>query len=141
MSSHATDLAVRGHERYQCELTAQITIAPEHSRLIKVDKSAPGAGGPAGAVIVDVSMGGLGLRCALFVPLTCRLVMSLTLPTGSSATLPLRVQRVSMLDRAPTYYLGTAFENLSPEQTQATRAILDHLKATGARLVPEKQRA
>jgi hypothetical protein len=134
-------LAVRGHDRYQCELSALISISPEHSKLIKVDKSAPGGGGPASAVIVDLSMGGVGLRAALFVPLTCRLVINLAAPGKPEAPMHVRVQRVSMLDRTPMYYLGTSFENPTPEQIAAVSALLNHLKATGARLVPEKQRA
>ena len=144
MSTNATDLAVRGHERYQCNVPAVLAVHSEHAKLIRLDKSAPGAGGPASVHIVDLSMGGVGLRSPLFFPLSTRLVLHLTPPSGDvshAIPLSLRVQRVMMLDRSPAYYLGTAFEGLAPEHAAVVSELLDGLRASGAKLVPEKPRA
>lgn len=142
MPPQTAELAVRGHDRFQCDLNAQISIAPEHARLVRPDKSAPGAGGPISVRAVDMSMGGIGVRSPLFVPQTCKIVLVLqsqALPTGLKV--PLRVQRVMMHDHAPTYYLGTALDQASAEQMQSIASVIAHLKSTGATLVPEKPRA
>jgi hypothetical protein len=93
---------------------------------------------------VDLSMGGAGLRSPLFFPLTTKLVLTITPPEGlgdDPVQVGLKVQRVIMLDRTPTYYLGTAFEGLTPKQSELISAMLADLKASGALLVPEKPRA
>jgi hypothetical protein len=142
MSSHGTDLAVRGQERYQCGFPSLLVVATEHQKLIKLDKSSPGGGGPVPVQVVDLSMGGLGLRSPVFFPLSCRLVITLqATDTEPELSVPLRLQRVMMLDRAPSYYLGTAFETLTPEQTRSIASFVDRLKSSGAALVPEKPRA
>jgi hypothetical protein len=53
----------------------------------------------------------------------------------------LRVQRSAMTDRKPTYYVGGAFEGLSEYQRAAIAALMSKLKASGAKLMPEKSRA
>ncbi len=144
MSAHTSELAVRGHERYACNIAALVGVGAVHAKIIRVDKSAPGAGGPAMCHIVDLSTGGAGLRSPLFFPLTTSLVLTITPPEGLGADavqVAVRVQRVMMLDRAPTYYLGTAFEALPPDKAELISAMLASLKASGAALVPEKPRA
>ena len=142
MSSHGTDLAVRGQVRYQCSLPARLIIAPDHQKLIKLDKSSPGGGGPVPAQVADLSMGGVGLQSPVFFPLSCHLVITLQASdTEPELSISLRLQRVLMLDRVPTYYLGTAFESLNPEQARSIAALVERLKSSGAALVPEKPRA
>jgi hypothetical protein len=141
MSSPASDLAVRGSARYQCTIDALIVVAQEHARLVKPDKSAPGAGGPVPVSVVDLSHGGAGIRSPLFLPRLCRLDLTLTLPGRTDPmTLALRVHRVTMLDRSPAYYLGTGFEGLTPEQSEQVSEVVSKLKASGAKLVPELPR-
>jgi hypothetical protein len=141
MSSPTSELAVRGSARYQCGFDAQVSVAQEHARLVKTDKSAPGAGGPAAMTLVDFSLGGAGLRSPLFFPRLCRLVLTFTPPGAADPmSVELRVHRVSMLDRSPSYYLGTAYESLTAEQTQSILQVVQHLKASGAKLVPELPR-
>lgn len=142
MRSATSDLVVRGSDRYQCDLPASLTVAPAHARIIKPDKSAPGAGGPVETRIVDLSSGGAGVRSPLFLPQGARLILALP-PRPGAEPLPVevRVQRVMMLDRTPNFYLGTAFDNLSAEATEAVSKLLRDLKASGAQTVPEKPRA
>jgi len=109
---------------------------------VRPDKSAPGAGGPVSVRAVDVSLGGVGLKSPLFLPRLCRLTLSLVPPGRTERlTLELRVHRVTMLDRAPTYYIGAAFDSVTPEQADAVLTMLNHMKASGATLVPELPRA
>jgi hypothetical protein len=141
MSSQASDLAVRGSARYQCAIDGAIAVGDEHSKLVKADKSAPGAGGPVSVRMVDLSHGGAGLRSPLFLPRLCRLSLTLTLPGSiDPITLGVRIHRVTMMDRSPSYYLGTGFEGLTPEQSEAVSLVVAQLKAAGAKLVPELPR-
>src|SRR5262245_11919122 len=71
--SATSDLVVRGSDRYQCDIPVSLTVAPAHARMIKPDKSAPGAGGPVECRIVDLSSGGAGVRSPLFLPQGARL--------------------------------------------------------------------
>ncbi len=142
MGSAASDLVVRGSDRYQCDLAATIAVAPVHARLIKPDAAAPGGGGPVDVRLVDLSRGGAGVRSPLFFPGGARLTLTLT-PPGASSPLcvEVRVQRVMMLDRKPTYYLGTAFEGMTEQNSAIVTAMVQNLKASGAMAVPEKSRA
>lgn len=141
MRSAASDLVVRGSDRYQCDLPGSLAVAPAHAKVVRPDKSAPGAGGPVDVRIVDLSSGGAGVSSALFLPQGSRLTLRLTPPAGSPLVVEVRVQRVMMLDRKPTYYLGTAFEGVPPDSAQVIAALLREFKASGAPTVPEKPRA
>jgi len=142
MASAASDLVVRGSDRYQCDFASTLAVAPIHARLIKPDAAAPGGGGPVDVRLVDLSRGGAGARSPLFFPSGARLTLTLTPPGGASPLcVEVRVQRVMMLDRKPTYYLGTAFESLSEQNASLVGAMVDQLKASGAIAVSEKPRA
>jgi hypothetical protein len=116
----ADSLVVRQFERVRCALRGLARIAPEHERLITLSAKALDAtdGGAAGGMtgtIVDLSRGGLGIRTKVFIPKQTRLIVQITDPTlgGTSdspvLTAEVRVMRVIMVDRTPTYELGTAF--------------------------------
>ncbi len=142
MRSAASDLVVRGSDRYQCDYAAGLVVAPVHAKIVKPDKSAPGAGGPVDARVVDLSSGGAGVRSPLFYPQGSRLMLRFAPAPGAEPLLvEVRIQRVMMLDRTPNYYLGTAFEGLTPEALEAVSRMLRDLKASGAAAVPEKPRA
>jgi hypothetical protein len=96
--------------------------------------------------VVDCSLGGVGIQSLIFFPMTCTMRLWFTLPEapgikGGEIELLLRMQRVAMLDRKPTYYLGGSFEAAAPERDETVARVLGWLKATGAPLVPEKSRA
>src|SRR5262245_53740215 len=139
MAAHSSDLVVRRHERYGCDLAARALIAPEHAAAVRPARSVASGDGGIPVRVVDCSMGGFGLASTVFFPMTCRLIVTLT-PPGASAPIvaTLRVQRTQMSDRKPTYYIGGAFEDASPEALKAVGALLDALRASGAPLVPEK---
>jgi hypothetical protein len=144
MPVQTSDLAVRRHERYGCDLAARFAVAATSADAVKLARSAGDGKGWVAGRVVDTSLGGLGLRSGLFFPNGCLLRVHLTIPGGNSAAAfepTVRVQRTTMLDRAPTYYLGTSFEDLTPEQSAQLSALLTYLKESGAPIVTEKSRA
>lgn len=143
MAFQNSDLAVRRHERYLCDFPAQVDIAPASAKAIRLSQSAVGTNGLVLASVCDCSSGGLGIKCPVFLPLTAHIKVSLTIPGNSGKTLiaVLRIQRVAMTDRKPTYYVGGAFEGMDDNQLAAVGDLMAELKASGAQLMPEKSRA
>lgn len=84
-----------------------------------------GRDGRISCVVTDYSAGGLGLRCGVLLPKHCLVRVELfEASTGGRAAgatpaleVTVRVQRIRMLDRAPTFYLGCAFDGESPLAT------------------------
>lgn len=108
------DLAVRLHTRHECELSAQVFVAADEQRSLALSRAALGAGGALRATLTDCSEGGLGLRTEVFLPRNAPLRVVVPCP-GLPGAPPLfdglvRVRRVRMVDRAPTYYIGAAYE-------------------------------
>jgi hypothetical protein len=138
-----SDLAVRRHERYLCDFPAQVDIAPASAAAIRLSQSAVGTNGRITASVCDCSYGGLGLKCPVFLPLTAHLKVRLTIPGGSGKSMDaeLRIQRVVMTDRKPTYYLGGAFGDMNDQQQKTVAELMAALKASGAPLMPEQSRA
>ena len=143
MATPSPELSVRRHERYLCDLPAGVTVAPQSAGAVRVSRSAIGTNGRVQARVVDASEGGVGLMCPVFFPLTCRLRVIFDSPAGGGQQIEatVRIQRAVMWDRKPTYYLGGAFDGLSPEQARAVAAALAALRAAGAVPVPEESRA
>jgi hypothetical protein len=133
-------LAVRRHERYACALPARLTIAPASTQAVRPSRSVGDTDGAIPATLVDCSLGGLGLRSALFLPVACHIRVTFTIGDAAHAA-TVRIQRAVMSDRAPTYYLGTALDDSDTAGAVALRAALDALKASGAQPVQEKSGA
>jgi len=146
MPHPTSDLAVRLHERYACELPAHVSVSASSAAGVRLARSTVGATGKIPARVVDCSLGGVGIQSSVFFPMTCCMNLWLTVPgssgnAGRDIELEVRLQRVTMLDRKPTYYLGGSFESEGPDAQAAIARLLGWLKATGAPLVPEKSRA
>jgi hypothetical protein len=136
MSASPPDLIVRRHERYGCGFPAQVRVAPAHAAAVRPARSVGGGDGSVPAEVVDCSLGGVGLRSDVFLPLTCRLIVSFSDGRGRIES-EARIQRVAMVDRAPAYYLGTCFEDPTDQTLEAVRALVSALRAAGAPLVQE----
>ncbi len=143
MSTQNSDLAVRRHERYVCDLPAQLDVASASASAVRLSQAAVGTNGRVMVRVSDCSFGGLGLKSPVFLPLTSHIAVQLQIPceAGGSLSAVLKVQRVMMTDRKPTYYLGGAFEAMTDQQRDAVAALMAALKASGAPLMPEKARA
>ncbi len=138
MTETPGQLVVRQHERIQCRLSAHVRVAEESA-----DKVAVGAGEAAGSVrelaceIIDCSAGGLGVRCATFLPKLCRVRLRLHVERGPGGIaedidLAARVQRVAMVDRTPTYYLGTSLTGEGDEHTRRVGLLMDVARRSAA---------
>lgn len=143
MTMPNSDLAVRRHERYVCDFPAQVVVGPASAATVRLSGSAVGANGAIAARVTDFSVGGLGIHSPVFLPGTCQLHVRL-IPTDPA--IPpfqgtLRIQRAAMTDRKPTYYLGTSFDAGHPADAESLARMLEWLKSSGAKLMPERARA
>lgn len=124
MAAPSEQLVVRQHERQLCQLPGSVVIAPDHANQVILSRTTVDSTGALDARIVDCSRGGLGLETKVFLPRTCRVLVRLK-PEGLANAphdleLSCRVQRVTMLDRTPRYYLGLSF--IGQGEAHAARA-------------------
>jgi hypothetical protein len=136
-------LVVRQHERYVCRLPAQVRVAAEIADCLVLADTVGDGAGAVDATIVDCSRGGLGLECGLFFPRGARLLIRPLSagPDAPDADVVVRVMRVTMTDRRPTYYVGVAFAGTGVAQTAAAGALLDLARAASGAAQPAPQGA
>ena len=142
MNTAGTDLTVRRHERVLCDLEAVVAVAPECQASVKLSRGACRADGGVSARVVDCSRGGLGLQTKVFLPGTSVLTVCFALPgSNEEVRTKVRVQRVAMVDRGPTYYIGTSFEEEDQRCDLALGRMIQELLAQGRVAPVEKRRA
>ncbi len=114
MQSGPDQLVVRQHQRLQCSLPAKVAIADSHAGAVVLARTAS-EGGALKTTVVDCSRGGLGLQTHVLLPRSCIVIVQLRDPAPGGDPSPIvltcRVQRVTMTDRTPTFYLGLSFRN------------------------------
>lgn len=139
-------LTVRRHERHALSLAALVGIAGHPAPGIGVEGFAGGrlrfspesgvseSGFP--GTVVDLGAGGLGLKSAHYLPRGSTLRVRVLGEDGSVSKLRLdvtvRVQRVGMIDRKPTYLLGTSFVDASPSALTAVKELINQGAALAA---------
>lgn len=112
MQIGSDNLVVRQHERYRCDLASKIGVSPKDAEAVKLSPAVVDSSGMVKVSVHDCSRGGVGIHSAVFIPKRARLTVLITLGAGEPAVkLNVRVMRTTMLDRKPTYYLGTALED------------------------------
>lgn len=144
MSTRLDDGTVRQFARQSCAVAAEVR---SESDAVVLSHSIASPEGWVDAVIEDVSLGGVGLRCDVYFPRRAKLYVRLKAPTTnttsatpamSAATsavssagedtaraailqrgVVLGVRRCAMVDRRPTYVLGTAFVDADAEHARA----------------------
>ncbi|MFM9957158.1 MAG: PilZ domain-containing protein [Phycisphaerales bacterium] len=132
-------LTVRRHERHALSLAALVGVADHPAPCIGVEafmggrlRFSPESGvsetGMPGTV-VDLGAGGLGLKLPLYLPRGSVLRVRVLGEDGSVSRLRLdlkvRVQRVTMVDRKPTYLIGTSFVDASPAALAAVKKLIE----------------
>jgi hypothetical protein len=110
MSKVTNELVVRRHERIACALPAVVAIADDSRGAMRLSRSHTRPDGSIDVEVVDVAAGGMGLSSALFLPRGCGLSVEIKGAGGEVFSARVRVQRVLMSDRTPTYYIGASFE-------------------------------
>jgi PilZ domain len=131
MSQAKTDLSVRQHLRQQCDLAARARLVDADAAFIKLAPLVSRSPGVVDLRVIDTSRGGLGLSSAVYLPPGTRLLIALSID-NTPAELSVRVQRVRMTDRKPTYYVGTSFHDTTPEQAALIATLLaQHAQQAG----------
>lgn len=124
----AEQLVVRQHERLVCRLPLQMRVAEDAADQVALARAVGDGSGALNVVITDASRGGLGIESIVFFPRGCRLKIRVQNESGSVHDLTLRVQRVTMLDRKPTYYLGLSFVSKGPENDLGVGMLLEQAR-------------
>ena len=121
-------------------MPSQVRVAEDAADQVTLARSIGDGSGAIDVFITDASRGGLGIESVVFMPRGCRLKIRVQGGTaGSVHDLTLRVQRVTMLDRTPTYYLGLSFVSKGPENDLGVGLLLDQARiAAGALASPAK---
>jgi len=119
-------LTFRRFERRRLELCARVTVDAASSAQVRLSAQTGLKEQGLSAVVVDVSEGGLGVRTGLFLPR--KAVLHVSIFDGPDGNVifeeTVRVQRVSMLDRAASYLLGTAFVERGPDLLRRVNELL-----------------
>lgn len=111
MESGQEQLAVRRHNRRECDLPGWVGVGDLHAAQVVFSRAVSENGGAIAARIVDCSEGGLGLHTGVYLPRGVTVVVGFQLGEADPKAeheLHLRIQRSTMVDRSPTYYLGTS---------------------------------
>lgn len=122
-----TGLTVRQYEREHVRLPIELTICSEHSAQVRFSQSSSAAGQhKIKGLAVDLSPGGMGIQSRQFIPRmsegTIRLYEPVAggegavndpAPTKLLFEHRVKVRRVYLQDREPTYAIGLAF--ISPQ--------------------------
>jgi hypothetical protein len=133
MSNSAEQLVVRQHERFHCRLPSQIRVAAEVAEQVVLARTVGDGSGALDVFVTDCSRGGVGIESPIFFPRGCRLkvrVKPVDAYEGPGPEVVVRVQRVTMLDRTPTYYLGVSFVSKGSEHEAAVAMLLEMARRT-----------
>jgi c-di-GMP-binding flagellar brake protein YcgR len=134
----SSGLNVRQHERQGLEMPVEFVIAPPHGTQVRFSSSSSAAGP---AVIrgeaMDISSGGMGVRCGHLVPRMCDGTVRILRPAGGergekdgSSTVAVfehaaKVCRVTMIGREPVYAIGLAFIDADADLEQRIATLMD----------------
>lgn len=128
MSSQNDQLVVRQHERVLCKLPAHVRVADACATQIVLARTTGDASGTIDATIVDCSRGGLGIQLPMFLPRAAQLIVRLKPDVAANVPgdveLLVRIQRASMTERTPMYYLGVSFKVPGAAQTDQIERLL-----------------
>lgn len=134
-------LTVRRFERRQLELCARVTVDAASSAQVRLSAQTGSRDQGLSALVVDVSEGGMGVRTGLFLPR--KAVVRISVFDGPDGEVifeeTVRVQRVSMLDRAASYLLGTAFIERGPDLIRRVNELMHRCGVAGQNSVATGQ--
>lgn len=131
-------LTVRQDERTDLALPVQFEVTEAHREQVSfstiADTSSPFT---LGGTAIDVSVGGLGLRCSHYLPRMCEgfvRVFSTDSKEGEREVLlehAVKVRRVTMRDHGPTYGIGVSFVDPPTDMADRVLQLLRRLGVTG----------
>lgn len=123
MNPAKNDLSVRQHTRYDCDIASRATLDESDAASVRLSPEMVVAADTLSVRVIDTGRGGLGLSSLVYLPPGTCLSVALEI-NGSSQELLVRVQRVRMTDRKPTYYIGTSFNSSSSDQAGLVEALM-----------------
>ncbi len=121
MMHASVDELARQHKRHATAFQARVEPHTDHAAQFRL--TFPDA--LAGLELIDVSAGGVGLRCGLFVPKNLRLTLHVSDVTAVEGvaqqhlTVRAIVRRCVMVDHKPTYQVGLQFLDPTGPDEQA----------------------
>lgn len=134
MATNDQSLVVRQHERHECRIGAVVVCESSGPGEVHVSRTVGDGAGGVPTTLIDVSSGGVGLWSAVFFPKGCRLRLKVFGDDSLGAEgAAVRVQRVQMTDRKPTYYLGLSFAGDAPTNARVSAALNALAKASPAK--------
>ncbi|MBX3356885.1 MAG: PilZ domain-containing protein [Phycisphaeraceae bacterium] len=137
MTSGNEHLVVRQHDRHECQVAVEVAVSSEHARKVVLSRTVGDGAGTIQVTMVDISSGGLGLSSNVFLPKGChldvRLIRADDQAGGSKSARTIfetrvRIQRTAMVDKSPTYYIGTAFISDDPVEESQRRALMEQIR-------------
>lgn len=139
MPEEHNNLAVRRHDRRPCKLAAVLSVAEEHAGQVAFSRAVSNNNATISLGVVDCSEGGLGLRSPVYIPRGAQIFVDIAGHTDGRDVMhrvELRVQRVTMIDRSPAYYLGTSLV----DRAESAPAIRDLLAISDAQQADDSRK-
>ena len=120
METDTTGASVRQFVRHETSRAARIEVHADHAQQFRLNYS----GADLDIAVVDISKGGMGLKCGFFIPKNMRLSVHMDVRgdtgNGSSRTLKIRViaRRCTMVDHKPNYLVGLQYQDPAGQDEQ-----------------------
>lgn len=128
METFSRDLRFRSASRHDVALDAKLSLQPPDAERIRFSRSAVAPDGSWHGTVVDVSDGGLGLICEVYVPVWSRVRVRIPWPNEPGRVLfeaDGLTRRVQMIDRRPAYLLGLQYDELVGDQLACLQRFMD----------------
>ncbi|MDX2116707.1 MAG: hypothetical protein SFY96_00830 [Planctomycetota bacterium] len=127
-------VSVRRSSRHDVSLRAQLCIAGTHANVVRLAAPAGARQGWLDVDVVDVSVGGLGFITSVFLPRDCRARLRVFLDDSASPTaeVPLRLHRVNMTDRRPSYLIGASITDASDAEREKWKGVMTRISGEAA---------
>ena len=137
-------LTVRQHERAGIEMPVELEVCEAYASQVLFSSSSSASGQHViRGIAIDISPGGMGIESRQFVPRMVEGTVRVFAPDANrknrdgSPVLnlvfeqPVKVRRVSQLNRDPSYNLGVAFLGSGTEMDQRIAALLEQTGNAG----------
>lgn len=137
--SQTSGLTVRQHEREGIEVPFELTVSSSHAAQVRFSASSSAVSehvirGQA----IDISSGGMGLRCRQLLPRMSEGIVRVFAPTSGASgegtgelmfEQKVKVRRVTLTGREPMYSLGVAFIDPEPTLDEQINALFRRLES------------
>lgn len=149
--SQTSGLTVRQHERETVRVAVEFTVGQSIGTQVRFS----GSSGAVGSHVIrgeaiDISSGGMGLRTNQFLPRMCEGIVQVFTPSAAPSSASdvdptenvqpsevileqrVKVRRVTMIGREPTYSIGVAFVQPSPALDRQIAELFQRIQDSSA---------